>query len=428
MTMSISKENKPLYVYLQRPDNGAWVVVGRYRTEPMTGAGLFRYAASYAEAGLAWAIDPVNLPFIQGDIRQPQRYGGLHDVLRDACPDSWGQTLLRREHGLAGSCSALRYLVLSGNGDRWGALAVGTSASPNVAQLSSPRLSQLEALVQELLAIAANKPALNAALRKRLFATPSLGGARPKATLQDKDTYWLVKPGLLTDTVDIAMLEHATQQWGRHAGLRFADTRLHSVTGQRSVVRVLRFDRHGSRRVMAVSGASLLQVEYPPTGPADSSGASYPRLAEELRRIGAPAEDWTELFGRMVFNAVVGNDDDHPRNHAVIYDIDEMRWRLAPAFDVVPNPDEIPQRLAMQVCSGRSDVSRDALLMDFDRFGFASQTVAGQYLDQLLVRIQAGFEQAAPLLSADLRSLMQARLSANCSLLSAPKNSNCVVP
>lgn len=420
--MIISNANKPLYVYLQRPDNAQWVLVGRFKTDPVTGAGLFRYAASYADAGLSWAIDPINLPFIPGDIRQLQRYGGLHDVLRDACPDSWGQTLLRRIHGLPNGCSALRYLLLSGNGDRWGALAVGTSIAPNVAKLSSPRLPQLEVLTQELLAIAENKPPVNAALRKRLFATPSMGGARPKATIQDQDTYWLVKPALLTDTVDIALLEHATQQWGRHTGLNFADTRLHAVTGGRSVVRVLRFDRHGHNRVMAVSGASLLQVEYPPTGQTNSSEASYPRLAEELRRIGAPRDDWTELFGRMVFNAVVGNDDDHPRNHAVIYDAKEMRWRLAPAFDVVPNPDEIPKRLVMQVCSGRWEISRAALLMDFARFGFVSQQAAALHLDQLLVRIQVSFEQVAPLLNEQLRGVMKNRLITNCELLSAPAN------
>lgn len=416
--MIISKAAKPLYVYLQRPDNGEWVVVGRYKTDPVTGAGLFRYAPSYAQAGLSWAIDPVNLPFIPGELRQSQRYGGLHDVLRDACPDSWGQTMLRREHGLPENCTALRYLVLSGNGDRWGALAVGATTSPNVAKLSSPRLPQLDAIVEELLAIATNKPPVNAALRKRLFATPSMGGARPKATVQEQDTYWLVKPGLPTDTVDIALLEHATQQWGRAAGLRFADTRHHSVMGGRSVVRVHRFDRQGHRRVMCVSAASLLQIEYPPASPADRQGASYPRLAEELRLIGAPPEDWRELFGRMVFNAVVGNDDDHPRNHAVIYDGGEGRWRLAPAFDVVPNPDEMPKRLVMQVCSGRWDISRQSLLTDFLRFGFASQQAAAEHFDDLLARIRTGFKQVSPLLSDDLSKLMAHRLSEACASLS----------
>ena len=58
------------------------------------------------------------------------------------------------------------------------------------------------------------------------------------------------------------------------------------------------------------------------------------RLAEEHKRIGAPLEDRLDLFGRMVFNAIAGNDDDHPRNHAAIYKASEKRWRLSPDFDV----------------------------------------------------------------------------------------------
>jgi serine/threonine-protein kinase HipA len=282
-------------------------------------------------------------------------------------------------------------------------------------------LHQLNGLVEELRAIANNLPPINAALRKYLFATPSLGGARPKATLKDKDAYWLVKPGLATDTVDLALLEHVTQRWGHHAGMRFAHTEHHAMTNNRSVVRVLRFDRQNDRRILAVSGASLLQVEYPPVAQGDSEGASYPRLAEELRRIGAPREDWREMFDRMVFNAVVGNDDDHPRNHAVVYDNDAKGWRLSPAFDVVPNPDEVPKRLVMQLCSGNWTISRANLTRDFLKFGFLTQEEAEVHLDELLVRIQSGFEQVSSLLSAELYELMSARLSANCALLQAPE-------
>lgn len=402
----------PLYVYLQRPDNGLWVVAGRYLHDADKGIGNFRYAPSYVDAGLSWAIDPVNLPFIP-DIEHPaRRYGGLHDVLRDASPDAWGQMLIRRQYQLGEQATAMQFLRLSGNGDRWGALAVGDTPKPHVAQLSSPRLHQLDALVQELLAIADSKPTINAQLRKRLFATPSMGGARPKTTVQDGEHYWLVKPGLMTDTVDLALLEHATMQWGRAAGLLFADTRHHALGANRSVVRVRRFDRHGARRLMTVSAASLLQIQYPPVQPSDSAGASYPRLAEELKRIGAPPEDGIELFGRMVFNSVVGNDDDHPRNHAVVYAPEQQRWRLAPAFDVVPNPDDDPQTLVMQVSAGRRDLTRTALLQDHVRFGFASHTEAQDYFDTLLKRIATSFEDIAPLLNAALHARMAGRLQA----------------
>ena len=103
---------------------------------------------------------------------------------------------------------------------------------------------------------------------------------------------------------------------------------------------------------MCVSAASLLQAAYPGGG-SNEGRWSYPRLAEELQRIGAPPDDRRELFGRMIFNAVCGNDDDHVRNHAVVYQYDEKRWRLSPAFDVVPNPAQTPQTLAMQLSPGR---------------------------------------------------------------------------
>lgn len=418
MTTS-SRVRRPLYVYLQRPDTAEWVVVGRYQRDSERRLGIYRYAPSYAELNLTWAIDPVNLPFLASIEHIAHRYDGLHDVLRDASPDSWGQLILRLKHDLPQDTLPIDYLRLAGNGDRWGALAVGSTPKPNVAHLTSPKLHKLDDLVQELLAISERRPAVNAQLRKHLFATPSLGGARPKATVQDDDTFWLVKPGLSTDTVDLALLENGTQQLGRAAGLRFADTRHHALVGGASVVRVLRFDRNGQKRIMAVSAASLLQIQYPFTTDEDSKGSSYPRLAEELRRIGAPKDDLVELFGRMIFNAVVGNDDDHPRNHAVIFDATENRWRLAPAFDVVPNAEETPKLLVMQVSTGRRDIDREAMLTDYARFGFKSKIDAEQYMDALLKKIQSSFNEIKDMFGPDLKVFMSDRINTTSQRLTA---------
>ena len=137
---------------------------------------------------------------------------------------------------------------------------------------------------------------------------------------------------------------------------------------------------------------------------------SYPRLAEELKRIGAPTADLVELFNRMVFNAVVGNDDDHPRNHAAIYQTTEKRWRLSPAFDVVPNPDEHPKKLSMQLSVGRFDISREAVLADARRFGFNDTAQAIVHLDALLRRISQAFDLVKTLLTPELIQLMNSRL------------------
>ncbi len=119
-----------------------------------------------------------------------------------------------------------QFLRLSGNGERWGALAVGDTPKPNIAKLASPTLHHLDALVQELLAIAKSRPTLNASLRKRLFA----------------------------------------------------DTRHHTLTAERNVVRILRYDLRGTRRSMTVSAASLLLVRI-----ADGFTQVAPLLNEALR-------------------------------------------------------------------------------------------------------------------------------------------------
>jgi serine/threonine-protein kinase HipA len=404
--------SKPLFIYLQRPDTGDWVTVGRHVLDAASGNGLFRYAPSYVQAGLSWSIDPVNLPFVPDRDFIAPRYRGLHDVLRDACPDAWGRLLIQREHGLSADADDLRYLALAGNANRWGALAVGSAKKPPAAYLATPRLAQLDTLIQELLAMSERRGPVDANLRKRLMTHASLGGARPKATVRDGAAFWLVKPLIATDTVDIPLIEHATQQWGRVSGLDFADTHHHRAGVGISVVRVRRFDRDGAQRCMTISAASLLGTSYP-GGASDAGSWSYPRLAEELKRIGAPREDGIALFARMVFNAVVGNDDDHPRNHAARYDPTEKRWRLAPAFDVVPNPDDTPRRLAMQLSQGRHEIARDCIVRDAVRFGFGSIAEADTYLDQLLVRLRDGYEQIAGLLDAGLRQKMQQRLRDN---------------
>jgi serine/threonine-protein kinase HipA len=411
--MSISK---PLYVYLQRPDTGDWVTVGRYKINDL-GEGLFKYAPSYVDAGLTWAIDPRNLRFLPDVETVAPRYGGLHDVLRDACPDAWGQALLRREHNLPEDAAPVQYLLKAANGDRWGALAVGFSSKPSAATMNTPGLPQLAEVIEELEALAARRPPLREKLRKRLMQTASVGGARPKATVRDDDgRFWLVKPEIGTDVADIPRLEHFCQQWGAACGLNFAHTVYHPPAGGKSAVRVLRYDRTGQQRHMCVSAASLLQAEYP--GLHQTDRWSYPRLAEELRLAGAPVEDRIELFGRMVFNAVCGNDDDHVRNHAIVYSAKERCWRLTPAFDVVPNPAETPSRLHMQVSQGRFDISRDAVLADAHRFGFTSATEATTYLDDLLVRITAGFDEVAHWLDQDWKNLLHERLSHNVAVLS----------
>jgi hypothetical protein len=57
-------------------------------------------------------------------------------------------------------------------------------------------------------------------------------------------------------------------------------------------------------------------------------------------------------------------------------------------------------------------------LADAIRFGFGSHEEVAQHLDALLVRIGSAFDQAAPMLTANLRRVLAERVSKNVALLS----------
>lgn len=115
-------------------------------------------------------------------------------------------------------------------------------------------------------------------------------------------------------------------------------------------------------------------------------------------------------FVFLDMDAVCGNDDGHVRNHAVVYKREQRRWRLAPAFDVLPNPVETPRTLTLQLSTGRFDISRSSALVDAHRFGFDSCEEASRYLDMLLTRISKGFDQVAQWLEHELQEILRARI------------------
>lgn len=247
-----------VYVHLQRPDNGEWITVGRYTLNGVQlinerSTGQFVYAPSYIEAGYLWVIDPINLPRLDSGVIYPApRYDGMIDVLRDISPDAWGKLLIRRAHDLSNTAHEFDYLINASNSDKWGALTVSTSKNPNPASVASPKFSRIEELLEELQLMAEQKAPKHAALRKRLTKTSSLGGGRPKATVQDKNHYWLVKPTIATDTVNTALLEYAVMSWGVRAKLNMAECKIYKDNA-RTAVLVKRFDRVGAQRHMVLS-------------------------------------------------------------------------------------------------------------------------------------------------------------------------------
>lgn len=161
-----------------------------------------------------------------------------------------------------------------------------------------------------------------------------MGGARPKAVVEDNEGLWIAKFNRVDDRWDNAKIERAMLLLSKECGIQAATSKRTSI-GDRDALLVKRFDREltdtGYRRARMLSALSVLRAdEY------DRNKWSYVVLAEELRRLSSqPIQDASQLYRRMIFNALISNDDDHPRNHAII--AMNKSWTLSPAYDLTPS-------------------------------------------------------------------------------------------
>lgn len=407
---------RPLYIYSQAFGKD-WVTVGTYVRAQGSEPATFRYAPDYLDRSDWVSIDPVNLSSSQPD--RPFvafRYQGLNDVLRDICPDSWGRRNLIRYGRLSDKATALDTLKVTCNSDRWGALAIGEREQAKLIKIGALSISSIDLVVAELSAMEKGLPAVNKKFRDRLAKT-SLGGARPKASVQDKDGIcWLVKPQSVFDHPQTAQLECFAQTWGTASGMNFAQTQLLQTQNKHAAVLVKRFDRENSHRKMCLSAASLLQYEFP--SGADRTGEStsptvpsYPRLADVMRAIGCPKEDRQELFKRMIFNVICGNDDDHVRNHAVVYDMSQHRWRLSPAYDVVPTQGDLPSHLAMGVSHLDTRITLENVLSGHAEFGFENQIEAKFAALETFDKVSQSYETIKDLLDRARQKMISEQIS-----------------
>ncbi len=326
------------FVHVVPPGETNSVVAGRFRVS-RTGTGIprgeFVYGRSWLRRPNAVELDPGELVLGEG-VRETVRLGGFCGAIRDAMPDAWGRRLIERQSGHHGSeeFDFLRF----GDADRGRRARIQSRSLPCHAGLVVPGLLALHALEAAARAVLTGKPhPLGETAHDLLFPGTSLGGARPKATIEDAGNLWLAKFGQPGDEWDESRVEHALLRLAARCGLRAAESRVATV-GERSVLLVRRFDHEpgdsGMFRWRFASGLTLLRAEDNATA---RDRWSYLLLADEIRPIGThPRRDLRELFGRMCLGAAVRNTDDHPRNHAMI--AGRGGWRLSPAYDLTPSP------------------------------------------------------------------------------------------
>ncbi len=321
------------YVWIWLPDATAPVAAGRIARD---GERLiFNYGRSYLDAHDRMPIYAPELPLRRGAIA-PEAGLSMAACLRDASPDAWGRrVILNRIFASAGkdadiaALDELTYLLQSGS-DRVGALDFQHSPSEYV-----PRAVEAATLEELLRAAERVEKGLPLApdLDQALFHGTSLGGARPKAMIHDGDTGKIAKFSSSTDTYNVVKAEYVAMRLASRAGLNVAPVSLAHVAGK-DVLLVERFDRaktqDGWTRKAMVSALTMFGLDE-----MMARYASYEDLAEIVRhRFTSPQATLHELYGRLVFNVLCGNTDDHARNHAGFWD--GAYLTLTPAYDICP--------------------------------------------------------------------------------------------
>ncbi|WP_256676727.1 type II toxin-antitoxin system HipA family toxin [Pseudomonas sp. H3(2019)] len=366
------------YIYMEHPLTAETVTLGRLSMGP-SGSGEFVYSPAYL-AQNDWVPDPIRYP-PSDQVFRVTTNNGIPGFIRDCMPDSWGEQLLKSLHGQA--MTPIEMLLRSPNNDRSGNLMAGTARTspPGIGGESVPSLQGLGDFIDTADIIQSHQ-LIDPDRQKLLLVRQrsSLGGARPKRTLRDGNILVLAKARDRFDTVDIPAIEHACMTFAASKGIHTARTRL--ITDKRSTLLVDRFDRvevdGRMRRVPMLSALTLLDADWSST---DHSRWRYAGVADEMRRRGVPLEDLEQFYVQMCFHVLVGNDDAHTKNLAIIWR--DGSWRLSPMYDIVPSPQESPATMAMALGNEGTLISRQNILSHHEHFGLDLQG-AETILDRVL--------------------------------------------
>lgn len=330
------------------------------------GDGLLAYGKSYQRLANALPLDPVHLPVSPKPHRIPRQPDGSYGVISDAGPNAWGVKLtasISRVTKTPVPQTPVDWLLHSWH---YGAGCLGFSAEPS----TPPQLgmvpqstTQLSARLVKAIEMLATHPDEDLDQEAIRLALPggSLGGVRPKTVVLHEGKEYIAKFSRPDDPFDVPKVEYATLMLAFRAGVRLPDFE-HVEIGGRSVLLIERFDRtRDGKRIHYISANSLIGMGRV-TDNDYKTRYSYAGIAEAMRGINEHVvEDSHELFRRMVINILVGNVDDHMRNHGLVLS-DNGKYRLSPAFDIVPHIDaaSMPQWIGVGA-HGRASTIENAL-------------------------------------------------------------------
>ena len=385
--MTSENRTDEAFVWIWLPDATQPVVAGRL-ARARDGRLTFNYGQSYLARADAIAIYDPELPLRAGAIETHNKML-LPSSIRDASPDAWGRrVIINRVTGLKGDEAAqtdldeLTYLLESGS-DRIGMLDFQRSPTDYAPrQRKNATLAELMESAERVEKGVQLTPDLDQALQHG----SSLGGARPKALVDDGDKKYIAKFSATNDLYNVVKAEFVAMRLAERVGLAVAPVKLTNALGK-DVLLIERFDRAANGgswlRRGVVSALTLFDLDE-----TEARYASYEELATIIRhRFDDPVETLAELFARIVFNILCGNTDDHARNHAAFWDGKSLR--LTPAYDLCPQGRTGGEATQAMLILGNRRMSQLSLCLEAAPVFLLDDARARSVIAQQIARIKA---------------------------------------
>ncbi len=325
----------------------------------------FEYDENWLKHPEVFQFDP-DLQLVEGRLYPPANKENF-GIFLDSSPDRWGKLLMQKRAARRAAkdgnppptLTSWDYLLGVHDSTRLGALRFRRGDNEPFLDDAAEQAAPPIARVQELQAVsikledehAEEHPDYEQWLAQLVAPGSSLGGARPKAAVIDKDgRLCIAKFPSRKDTQDVGAWEYVLHRLAAAAGIEVSPASLQRFGDEGHTFITRRFDRtaSGGRRAF-VSAMTLLQRQD------GEPGASYLELVELLQSRGANTKvDCEQLFRRVVFNICASNTDDHLRNHGFF--IESKGLLLSPAYDMNPNPERRELSIAVDEVNAACEV------------------------------------------------------------------------
>ena len=279
-----------------------------------------------------FSISPFSLP-LEKKVFVPKidPFEGLHGIFSDSLPDGWGRLLVDRlmlnnhiSPREVGNLERLAIVGLSG----MGAL---TYQPEKKLLVNNHKEVDLDVLATECSNILTTE--YSEKLDDLFALGGTSGGARPKILTEIDNEAWIIKFPSQQDGKNIGRQEYEYSLCAKECGIEMEETKLFSSQKCEGYFGTKRFDRPPlsdgiTDRVHMVSVSGLLETTH------RIPNLDYNTLMKLALQLTKSFDEVEKLYRLMCFNVFAHNRDDHSKNFTFIYDENEMRWKLSPAYDL----------------------------------------------------------------------------------------------